>query len=574
MKNYHLQTDPFIKSKDNTNKIMIRLFVALVPIILFAFYKNGILPYLNNKTDILGMFYPLILILISTISSLTFEFLYCKFISKTKPTYSIFPGLFLALILPINIPISILIFGSLCATIVGKMLFGGFGYNIFNPALIGRLFIIASYASVIGSYLNPYEFDTLASATPLSNVVNGIGTYESLVAPYGSLMNFFIGTIPGCLGETSALLCVLGFIYLSLTKTIKWKIPVLYITTVFLLTFMIGSLNGLGIWYPLFQILSGGLMFGAVFMATDPVTSPVTPKGQIIYGIMLGILTVTFRYLTPYPEGVLTSILTMNMLSIIVDKIGLSKIFNVSIIVIIILGALIGYNISNKYKTIDVKDSNFNIIEKTKEKNTTTYIVTEKGYVGLIKAKVIIEDNEITSIEVLEQNESFYSKVENNDYINKLITNQKNLTNLDTVSGATFTSSALKKMLINIIEDYTGSEYVSEAKEEAKEQFEKVIEGDTTIYTVKTDSFGGKMTSKITVQDKKIIAFEILEYNDTCIYTKDASEYYQCPVVLENTNYINNAINDNNIDTISGVTRSTTSIKEAINIVIGDINEG
>lgn len=570
--NYHLQTDPVIKSKDSTTKIMRRLFIALIPIILFAFYKNGIIPYMNNKTDIYGMLYPLIFILISTISSFVFEFVFAK-ITKIKPAYSIFPGLFLALILPINTPISILIFGSFCASIIGKMLFGGFGYNIFNPALVGRLLIIASYASIIGSYLNPYELDTLAGSTPLSNVVNGIGTYETLVAPYGSLMNFFLGTIPGCLGETSALLCIVGFIYLTITKTIKWKIPVLYISTVFLITFMIGSLNGLGIWYPLFQILSGGLMFGAIFMATDPVTSPLTNKGQIIYGIMLGILTVTFRYLTPFPEGVLTSILTMNMLNIIVDKIGCSKVFKYAFLVLLLIGLFLGYNISTKYKVSENKDPNFNIIEKTKSDNKTTYIVTEKGYSSLIKAKIVITDK-IDSIEILEQNDSFYSKVEDADYVNTLIKNQNNLENLDTVSGATISSTALKKLVQNVLKDYSSnSEEIIQEPVIPVKNFEKEEVGTQTIYTVSTDGFGGKIKSKIIVENNQIISMEILEQSDTCIYEKDASEYYQCPVVLEKVDYINSLILDHEMDTISGVTRSTKGIKDALNIVLGDLNE-
>lgn len=465
-------TGPYIKNKNSTNKIMSHLIIALLPIILFSFYKNGIIPFIHNKTDILSMIYPLIFILIGTLSTVLFEGLYVKFILKEKDlknylanSYSFIPGLFLSLILPINTPISILVLGAFVSSIIGKMLFGGFGNNVFNPALIGRLFIISTYAIVItnnGGYLNSYEIDTISSATPLSNasMIEGIGTYETLVAPYGNLSDFFIGTIPGALGETSALLCILAFLYLTITKTIKWRIPVFYIGTVFVMTLLIAISNGLGIWYPLFQILSGGLLFGAIFMATDPVTSPTTPIGQVIYGLLLGILTVVFRYLTPYPEGVLTSILTMNMLVFIIDKIGLKgrldyKKIMLPFIILFILILVIPIGISSKYNKIEkVKDPNYNIISSEKVGNNVTYVVTQKGYVGNIKAEIIINNSKILSIEILEQNESFYQKIIDTDYIDKLLKEQNNIEDIDTISGVTVTSNALKKMVINTLEDY------------------------------------------------------------------------------------------------------------------------
>jgi len=465
-------TGPYIKSKNTTNKIMKNIIISLIPIVLFSFYKNGIIPFNQNKTGFFGMIYPLMFILIGTLSTGLFEGLYAKFILKEKDlkrylinSYSFIPGLFLSLILPINTPISILILGCFVSSIIGKMLFGGFGNNVFNPALIGRLFIISTYAIVIsnnGGYLNGYEIDTISGATPLTNasMIEEIGTYESLVTPYGTLLDFFIGTIPGAIGETSALLCIMAFIYLTITKTIKWRIPVFYVGTVFIMTLLIAISNGLGIWYPLFQILSGGLLFGAVFMATDPVTSPTTPIGQVIYGLLLGILTVVFRYLTPYPEGVLTSILTMNMLVFIIDKIGLKgrldyKKTILPFVIISILVFTIPIGISAKYnKKENTNDPNYNIISSEKVGNKVVYVVTQKGYVGNIKAEITINNSKILSIEILEQNESFYQKIVDANYVNKLIKEQNNIKDVDTISGVTVTSNALKKMVINTLEDY------------------------------------------------------------------------------------------------------------------------
>lgn len=445
---------PFIKSKNNTDKMLKNVFIALLPIIIFTFYKNGVLPFINNKTDVFGLYYPLIFILIGTLSSYLIENIYCKLLNK-KSKGSFLPGLFISLVLPLNTPILILIFGVAIGVIVGKMLYGGFGNNIFNPALIGCLFVLTAYSSIItnnGGYFNSYELDTIASATPLSNEIVGIGNYDTLVKPYGNLLDFFIGFIPGSVGETSSLLCLLGLIYLGITKTIKIKIPIIYISTVFIITYIIGSINGLGLWYPLFQICSGGLMFGAIFMATDPVTSPVTPLGQIIYGLCLGILTIVCRFLTPYPEGVLTSILIMNMFVFILDKIGIrtKKYFKkmiISISTIILLIVPLIFAINNSIKNI--KDSNFKIIEKINTNDTIKYIVTQKGFKGNIKAAIEIKDKKIISYEILECKDDYLQVVEKENFIEKL----KNNPNIDTIAGATRTSSSLKKLLINVMKD-------------------------------------------------------------------------------------------------------------------------
>ena len=445
---------PFIKDNNNTSKMMRNLVIALIPIILFSEYKNGVIPYINGKVDLLGLIYPIIFTLTGILSSYVIEEIFCK-MTKKESKFSIIPGLFISLVLPLNTPLIILIFGVFMGIIFGKMLYGGFGYNIFNPALIGCLFVLATYSSVIvssGGYLNSYEVDTIASATPLSNVVEGIGTYDNLVKPYGSLLNFFLGFIPGSPGETSSLLCILGFIYLAYNKVIKVRIPIYYVSTVFVLTFIIGSLNGHGLWYPIYSVLSGGLLFGSIFMATDPVTSPVTKYGCIIYGIMLGILTVVMRYLTPYPEGVLTSILIMNMFTFTLDKIGtktknyLSKIV-ISLTVIIISSILLVFNINNKLNS-DI-DTDFKVLEKTTDNGVITYVVTEKGFKGDIKAEVKISNDKVISYTILECHDDYLKVVEKEDYVSRLIENS----NIDTVSGATKTSTALKKLINNVKKD-------------------------------------------------------------------------------------------------------------------------
>ena len=232
-----------------------------------------------------------------------------------------------------------------------------------------------------------------------------------------------------------------------------------YVGTVFIMSLIVGSFNDFGIWYPLFHILSGGLLFGAIFMATDPITTPNTHIGQIIGGILLGILTIVFRYLTPYPEGVLTSILTLNMLVPIIDKIGETLEKNnknkiLPVLILFILALTMPFAINSKYNKKNEIDSNYNIVSTEMNGSNVTYIVTQKGYVGNIKAKIIINNSKILSIEILEQNESFYQKIIDSNYINKILKEQHNIENIDTVSGVTVTSNALKKMVINTLEDY------------------------------------------------------------------------------------------------------------------------
>lgn len=453
----------FLRKNNSTKKIMMHLLIALAPIIIFNVYKNGYIPYSNGKTDFIGLIYPLLFVLIGALTTFAVELLYAIINKKNlknymQNSYSIFPGLFLALILPINCPISVLIIGCLVATILGKLVFGGFGNNIFNPALLGYLFIIIAYPMVFttNNYLNSYEIDTISHATPLTNasMVEGIGTYDELIKPYGDLTDFAIGLIPGSQGEVSAVLCLFALVYLTITGVIKWKIPLFYIGTVFVLTFIISQILDIGIYYPIFHLLSGGLMFGSIFMATDPVTSPVTSIGQILFGIFLGILTVILRF--NGIEGVAISILTMNMFVFILDKIGSKSKFDFSksiipFIISVILILVVAFSLSKKGT-----DSDFNIISKNKTNNITTYVATQKGYGGLIKAEVIIENDRVTKYTVLEENESEinFGYVMDADYLNTLIKNQNKINEVDTVSSATISSKALKKLLINVMEDY------------------------------------------------------------------------------------------------------------------------
>lgn len=573
---------PFIRSKDNVNKIMMRLLISLIPIILFAFYKNGILLYIKGYTNFFGMFYPLIFMIIGAMSSLVGEELYFIILKKQKGiefltnlwhSYAFLPGLFLSLVVPINTPLAILFIGGLFASVIGKMVYGGLGYNLFNPALVGAIFIMTCYGVLIGTrggYVNSLEIDTVSKATPLGNakIVENI-SYDALIKPYDSFTNYFIGFIPGTLGEVSSVLIIIAFIYLTVTKTIKWRIPISYVLTFLLLTSIYSIISGIGIWYALFHLVSGGLLFGSVFMATDPVTSPVTVKGQILYGMLLGFITFLIRFLTGYPEGVMISILIMNVFVFLMDKIGSRIEFNkMYYLIYIILFAIMitsSVYIGSTYEVSEVTSS-YKVISKSKDDGKTIYEVMQKGFGGYIKAKIVFDERQIIDIDILENSESpdRYNLIMDKKYINTLIEGQGNIDEVDTISSATITSNALKEMVQNTINDFVGHSKKDKSNIKIISESEN---REAKIYILEIGSFNGKLKIQVVTRNGLIRTAIPLEYNDTCISSTNKSEYYNCPKYLED-GYINELIfnqeNMDSVDTVSGATISSRAIKEVL----------
>ena len=207
------------------------------------------------------------------------------------------------------------------------MIFGGFGYNIFNPALLGYAVIKLTLMGVInnaGGFFNVSEslVDAYAGATPLAVLsVDKVISFEALVAPYGGLWKLFAGFHPGGLGETSFMILIISYLWLSFRKVIRWQTPLAYVGSVFVLSWIVGALNGVtGIWFPLYSIFTGGLIFGAVFMITEPVTTPRNSLGTTFYVLFLAVLTILFRFVGNLPEGVGTAIIVMNIFAIPIDK--------------------------------------------------------------------------------------------------------------------------------------------------------------------------------------------------------------------------------------------------------------
>lgn len=470
MKAFKVRKGNFIKSNNNTRKMMYHLIISLVPIMLFAFYKNGILPIIKGYGNLIDVLKPILLLVVPSVVCLFVEYIY--FIVKKdkksfqyliEESFAIIPGIFIGLIIPLNTPIWLVIIAALIASF-SKMIFGGLGKNVLNPALTGTLIItifLSSYIGSLGGYLNSYEIDAISGATPLANLSANsyAGTYEELVGTYGNLWSFFFGNIPGSVGETSAFLCIAAFAYLTVNKVIKWRIPVFYVLTVFVMSAIIGFNNNMGLWYPIFCILSGSVLFGAVFMTTDPVTTPIVKHSQVLGGIILGILTVSIRYLTNYPEGVLISILILNILTIFINKLSIkfsfSKIYKIaSIVLLVVIALFVSIIISNKidYNPNSNDDPNFQVTNTEKNGENIIYYVTSRGYTGKqsLKSKVTMKEDTIINLEIISNKESYFHMIEDANFLEKIINNQNDLDSVEAVSGATYTSDYLKKIIEKI----------------------------------------------------------------------------------------------------------------------------
>ena len=256
----------------------------------------------------------------SVASCLFFEWFITRFLLKRPSTLAdgsaIITGILLAFNLPSNIPLYMIVMGALVAIGIGKMAFGGLGNNPFNPALVGRVFLLISFPARMTSWPVPHQMvaytDAVTGATPLNLIGQIAGGNTAAAEQLPGLKDLFLGNIGGCLGEVSAVALLIGLVILLWRKVITWHIPVTILATVAVLTGILWLVNPVLYVNPLYHLCAGGLMLGAIFMATDYVTSPMTAKGMVWYGIGIGFLTVIIRYFGSYPEGMSFAILIMN----------------------------------------------------------------------------------------------------------------------------------------------------------------------------------------------------------------------------------------------------------------------
>jgi len=306
----NVSPSPHVHGKESTQRLMLNVVIALVPAFITSVFYFGAGAIVVTAT--------------SVVSCLLFEYLIQKFVLR-KPISitdgsALVTGILLAFNLPSNIPVLIIVIGSFVSIAVAKMTFGGIGNNPFNPALVGRVFMLISFPVQMTSWPVPKGFgtgylDAVTGATPLAVIKDGLKNGEplsDLIARIPTPSQMFLGNMGGSIGEVAAIALLIGFVYLLIKKVITWHIPVSVIGSLTLFTAILWLVNPEKNASPMFHILAGGVLLGAIFMATDYVTSPMVPKAMLIYGCGIGIITVIIRVYGAYPEGVSFAILIMN----------------------------------------------------------------------------------------------------------------------------------------------------------------------------------------------------------------------------------------------------------------------
>ena len=301
---YHVSSAPHVRAKDTTSRIMLYVIIAMLPTAAFGIFNFG--------------FRALVLIAATVASCVASEWVYNKIVHKEQTVgdlSAVVTGMILALNLPVNLPVWEAILGGVFAIIIVKCLFGGLGQNFMNPALGARCFLLIAFAKDMTNFAT----DTYTGATPLAAMRAG----EAV-----NTMDLLIGTTAGTIGETSVIALIIGAIFMILMGVIDLRIPASYIVSFAVFTFVLGS-QPFDVNYLTAQLCAGGLMFGAFFMATDYVTSPITPKGQILFGICCGLFTWIFRTFGANAEGVSFAIILSNLLVPLIEKVTIPNAFGV-----------------------------------------------------------------------------------------------------------------------------------------------------------------------------------------------------------------------------------------------------
>jgi len=304
-----LSSSPHIKSAESVQRIMASVIVTLIPAAAFSVYQFGL--------------HVLVMYVISIATCLAAEYVVVRMRKRPfalNDFSAVITGILLVMILPPGFPLYGVVLGAVVAIVIGKQIFGGIGYNIFNPALIGRAFLAAAYPVHISTWVSPrMAASAVTSATPLASM-----KFDGIIT---SLSDLFFGTVSGSTGETSALILIVGAIYLIVKRYIKWRIPASIFITVAVLGEIFHLINPVKYPGPLFHLFAGGLMIGALYMATDMVTSPLTKKGCIIFGAGIGSLVIVIRLFGGLPEGVMYAILFMNAFVPLINRGTKPKIF-------------------------------------------------------------------------------------------------------------------------------------------------------------------------------------------------------------------------------------------------------
>ena len=589
------RTSPNYRQKLSTPIIMRDLTIAILALVAFSLYY-----YSTVGTDYLLKAISIYAVSV-TVAMLT-EFVYF-YVSKKKEaltecrySFGWVTALIFALTLPIGTPLYVVGVGSFVAIFFGKLIYGGFGQNIFNPALVGRVVVFLSFGSKLVNYLGDKAPDMIASATPTTalNASNWMGTIST------DLGSLFTGMYSAALGETCTLLILVCGVVLAIRKVFDWRIPVAYLGTAMVLAAVQAIVSGLDLLPTVLTHLSiGGLAFGAIFMATDPVTSPTSPLGKIIYGISLGFITMLIRYQGNYPEGVLFAILIMNMLTPLIDNLTLGRtdtkkpVQYATIVVMLaasmgIIGGIASGLELPKPKVEKPKVEKLPDYQVLEDRGNGTYLMQAKGFGGdasPMEIVVQIQDGKAVKVNVVKHNgesdgygldlivsgegvglnenaKAFY------DAINSGTLTSESLDGLDSSTGATITANGIKNAIKGAFE------------------VAPIVDGDNYTYSCKAVGFGtdkNPITLKVTY-NKKTATIEKVEAvkfaGETEGYGADLITSGEGEMLNEAAKKFHDVVfggsfklaDLDGLDTATGATVTTTGIKVAIKDLIPEDN--
>ncbi len=522
---------PFIKSNNSKFKIEINIIICLVLLTLFSTYKALVtLPTFGLKS-----FYPIIMVVVSIICSFITSFIYSKITKndlKKKP--NLLCSMVFPLILGINVPIYLVAIGSIILEILNKIFSNKLSFVNFTLIISLIILGICHFILKIDPYLFSGEVNIISS-------IKNIGTYESLITPYGGFSKFLFGLIPSVIGGCS-LICILSLIYLSLTKCIKWNISLSILVTICIISFFTGNFSGVGSWYVLYVLFTCSTLFG-VLLASLNNNSPVTPIGQVLYGIFIGILTIVIRYFVPINEAIFISILVISLLTPLFDKIGAKSRFHINkclfpftIAWVLILGICVYIFIN--FKNID----EFKIISKDIQNEVTTYVVSNENNIGKITVNIVVDNKKITKFEIMDSTNKDTKKI-SKEFINSIINDPDNIDNIPNLSGYNDTCNSLKTIIKNVMDDYVVYKEVVNY-----EILSQTVSDNKYIYIARNYD----VKAKVIFKSKKLYDIEIISMNQN-----DLDE-------INNNDFINTILTSDNIDEINHLNDSSDLLIELI----------
>lgn len=520
---------PFIRSSNTKLKNEIYIMITLLLLILFSTYRKII----TSTSFGINSFYPIIMLVLALISSLITSFIYSKITKndlKMKPNYMSI--MLFVLMLGINVPLYLVIIGSIVIEIVSKLLPNKL-YYINIPLIVGLIVLFICHILNINPYLYNGEISIISS-------LKDIGTYESLVTPYGGINKFLIGLVPGVIGSSS-LICLISFIFLKITKTLKYKITLSSLITISIIAYFTSNFSGIGNFYILYILFTSSTLFGILLISISNNT-PVTPIGQTLYGIFVAILTIIIRYFISIDEAIFISIFLVNLLIPLLDKVGAKSRFHINkslpfftVAWLLIIGICV-------YMFINFKDINeFKIISKEINNEITDYVVSNENNIGKITVNITVNNNKITKFDIVESTDENINKMDS--YIDEVINNIDNIDNIPNKEGYKDTSESIKKIIKNVLDDYVVY----------KEEINFEIISNNTIYEQQIYIVRNyDVKAKVIYKYNRLYNIEIIDMD-----SNDLNE-------INNTDFITKLLNTNSLDDIEHLNKSSDKLVELI----------